>query len=35
MACGRAHVLQGVSKCRFRIDTPDGVQVLPTTRLKY
>ena len=28
-------VLQVVSGTRFKIDTADGVHVLPTTRLKY
>ena len=32
---GPCEVLQVVSGTRFKIDTPDGVQVLPATRLKY
>ena len=32
---GPCEVLQAVSSMRFKIDSPDGVQVLPATRLKY
>ena len=31
---GPCEVLQVVSGTRFKFDTPDGVQVLPATRLK-